>query len=123
MSSADLYAVRNADGAVDAANPLETRAAPVAAQDPILDHANGVKVTVTASAEVFTPPAGCFFARFSTDVDTFVRTDDTAAADDSDAYHLLALQPEILPVTPGVDVRAYCATSAVLRIIPYKARP
>lgn len=97
-------------------------ASPAPAQDPILDHEHGIKIAVTASSAVFTPPAGCAFARFSTDVDTFIRTDDQPAADAAGALKLLANQPEILPVTPGVDVRAYAASSAVLRIIPYKAR-
>lgn len=105
---------------VSADNGLPT--SPSADQDPILDHANGVKVTVTASAVVFTPPAGCKFARFVTDVDTFIRTDDTAAADDAGATLLLAGQSEILPVTPALPVRAYCASSAVLRITPFKVR-
>lgn len=97
-------------------------ASPSPAQDPIFDHANGIKVTVTASAVVFTPPAGCYFAQFDVDVGTFIRTDDVAAADAAGAYRLIADQDRILPVTPGLAVRAYCPTSAVLRIIPMKVR-
>lgn len=91
-------------------------------QDPVLDHTNGVKVTVTTSAVVFTPPAGCKFARFSCDVDTFIRTDDAVAADNAAAVRLYAGPPEILPVKEGVPVRGYCPTSAVLRITPLKVR-
>jgi len=97
-------------------------AAPSTDQDPIFDHANGTSATVTTSATVFTPPAGCKFARFDATVDTFIRTDNTAAADDGKAIRLIAGQPEILPVTAGVAVRAYAASSSTLRITPMKVR-
>lgn len=99
------------------------RAAPSADQDPIFDHANGERVAaLTSSAVVFTPPAGCKFARFDATVDTFIRTDNVAAADDGDAIRLIAGQPEIIPVTAGVAVLAYAATASVLRVTPLKAR-
>lgn len=110
---------------IDQTTPGTTNAvvaSPSAAQDPILDHANGEKETVSTSAVVFTPPAGCYFAHFDANVETFIRTDNAPAADAAGARRLIADQGEILPVTPGVDVRAYCATSAVLRIIPMKVR-
>lgn len=91
-------------------------------QDPIYDHANGVKATVTSSAVVFTPSAGTKFARFDASADTFIRTDDAAAADDGQAVRLVAGSPDILPVTPGVPVRAYAASSSTLRITPMKIR-
>lgn len=97
-------------------------ARPSTDQDPIFDHANGEKATVTTSAVVFTPPAGCKFARFDATVDTFIRTDDQPAADDGDAIRLIAGQPEILPVTAAVAVRAYAASSSTLRITPMKVR-
>lgn len=97
-------------------------ARPSTDQDPIYDHANGEKATVTTSAVVFTPPAGCKFARFDATVDTFIRTDDQPAADDGDAIRLIAGQPEILPVTATVAVRAYAASSSTLRITPMKVR-
>lgn len=97
-------------------------ARPSTDQDPIFDHANGEKATVTASAVVFTPPAGCKFARFDATVDTFIRTDNQAAADDGKAIRLIAGQPEILPVTATVAVRAYAASSSILRITPMKVR-
>lgn len=97
-------------------------AAPSTDQDPIFDHANGVSMAVTASAVVFTPPAGCKFARFDATVDTFIRTDGQPAADDGKAIRLIAGQPEILPVTATVAVRAYAASSSTLRITPMKVR-
>lgn len=98
-------------------------AAPSTDQDPIFDHANGDKKTVTASAVVFTPPAGCKFVRLDATVDTFVRTDDQVALDDGKAIRIAGgMPPEIVPVTPGVPVRAYAATSSTLRITPMKVR-
>ena len=92
-------------------------------QDPIFDHTNGTKTTVTTSAAILTPPTGCKFARFASNVDCFIRTDNAAAADDAAAIALYAGQPEIFPVTPGVAVRAFAASSAVIRATPMKARP
>lgn len=97
-------------------------ARPSTDQDPIYDHANGEKATVTTSAAVFTPPVGCKFARFDATLDTFIRTDDAAAADDGEAIRLIGGQPEILPVVAGVAVQAYAASSSVLRITPMKVR-
>jgi hypothetical protein len=91
-------------------------------QDPVFDHAAGTKTTVTASATILTPPAGCKFARFSSNVDCFIRTDNTTAADDAASVPLYAGQPEVLPVTPGVIVKAFAASSAVVRAMPLKAR-
>ncbi len=99
------------------------KAAPSADQDPIFDHANGDKKTVTVSAEVFTPPAGCKFIRVDATVDTFLRTDDQPALDDGKSIRIVGGMPsETIPVTPGVKVRAYAATSSVLRIMPMKVR-
>lgn len=104
-------------------SPVETVvASPSPAQDPVFDHVNGEKETVSTSAVVFTPPIGCYFAHFDASVQTFIRTDNMTAADNAGAYRLIADRGEILPVTPGVDVHAFCATSSVLRIIPMKAR-
>lgn len=114
----NLKVIDNGDGSYS----LQAISKPVADQDPIYDHANGEKATVTTSAVVFTPPAGCKFARFDATVDTFIRTDDQPAADDGDAIRLIAGQPEILPVTAGTAVRAYAASSSTLRITPMKVR-
>lgn len=91
-------------------------------QDPIYDHANGVRATVTTSTVVFTPAAGVKFARFDASSEAFIRTDNAVAADDGQAVRLIADSPDILPVTPGVPVRAYAASSATLRITPMKVR-
>jgi hypothetical protein len=90
-------------------------------QDPIFDHANGVKVTSGASAPVFTPGAACKYALFQSSGDVFIRTDDVAAADAAGSVLIVAGLPVIYPVTPGVPVRAFGA-GPTLRIIPLKAR-
>ena len=91
-------------------------------QDPVFDHAAGTKTTVTTSATILTPPAGCKFARFSSNVDCFIRTDGSAAADDAASVPLYAGQPEVLPVTAAVIVKGFAASSAVIRAMPLKAR-
>lgn len=97
-------------------------AAPSVDQDPIFDHTNGTKTTVTTSATVLTPPAGCKYARIATDVDCFIRTDGSAAADAAGSIRLIANQPETIPVVAAVAVTAYAASSAVVRVTPLKVR-
>lgn len=92
-------------------------------QDPIFDHANGTKTSVTASAMVITPPSGCKFIRISSDVDVFVNTAGAAAVDNGTSIRILANQPETIPVTAGVEVRALSSSgTAVVRCTPLKAR-
>lgn len=93
-----------------------------AGQNPIYDHANATKTTVTASTTVLTPPAGCQFARISSDVECFVRTDGSPAADAAGSIRILANVPETIPVTEAVVVTAYAASSAVVRVTPLKVR-
>jgi len=122
---AKLIAAPATDAKLEAVRALlagTLTAAPSTDQDPIFDHANGTSAAVTASAVVFTPPAGCKFARFDATVDTFIRTDNQVAADDGKAIRLIAGQPEILPVTAGTAVRAYAASASTLRITPMKVR-
>ncbi len=95
---------------------------PSADQDPIFDHANGTQTSVTAAALILTPPAGCKYARISTDVTCFIRTDGVDPADAAGSVRILADQPEIIPVVPGVAVKAFAATTAVVRAIPMKSR-
>jgi hypothetical protein len=92
-------------------------------QDPIYDHAAGVKVNVTASAAVLTPPASCKFVEITSDVDVFIRTDDTAVVDDGKAKMVKANAPQVVPVAAGVPIRALSsAGTAVVRCLPLKAR-
>lgn len=118
MSTETEKVTHNADGS------FSETAAPSPDQDPIFDHANGVKnAAVTASATILTPPAGCKFARITSDVTCFVRTDAGVAADDAFSVVVFANIPEIVPVTAAVDVKAYAGSSAVIRCMPFKARP
>jgi hypothetical protein len=106
---------------VSEANPLPT--APSADQDPILDHANGVKASITASAQVLIPPAGCKYVRISSDVDVFVNTAGQTAVDNGTSIRLLANVPEIIPVTAGVPLVALSSAGvAVVRCTPLKSR-
>ena len=92
-------------------------------QDPIFDHANGTKTSVTASATVLTPPTGCRFARISSDVDIFVNTAGATAVDDGTSIRIVANQPEIIPVVAGTAVKALSSSgTAVVRCTPMKAR-
>lgn len=96
-------------------------------QDPIFDQANAAatRAAVTnASSVVFTPPAGCKYARFHATVDTLLRLDDQPAADAAGSILILANQPEPLPVVAGVAVRALRLGGAdgVIRCTPMKVR-
>ena len=93
-------------------------------QDPIFDHANGTKTALAAgvAATVLTPPAGAKFARISSAVNCFVRTDGTAAADAAGSIRLIADVPETIPVTAGVGVSVLCASAATVYAMPYKVR-
>jgi hypothetical protein len=92
-------------------------------QDPIFDHANGTKTSVTVSATVLVPPAGCKFARISADVDVFVNTAGSTAVDDGTSLRIVANQPEVLPVTASVAVKALSSSgTAVVRCTPMKVR-
>jgi len=91
-------------------------------QDPVFDHANATKTSVTTSAVVLDPPTNCKFARVSSNVDCFVRTDGQPAADAAGSIPIVAGQPEVIPVVAGVDVTAFAASTAVVRVTPLKAR-
>lgn len=100
----------------------QVAAAPSADQDPIFDHANGTKNSVTASQTIITPPAGCKYVRVSSNVDCFVRTDGQAAADAAGSILVSAGAAEIIPVVAGTAVTAFAASTAVVRCMPYKVR-
>jgi hypothetical protein len=93
-------------------------------QDPILDHANAARVTVTtSSATAITPPAGTKYLRVHATAECFVRTDGSAAADAAGSIRLVANMPEVIPVVAGTAVTAVTATgTAVLNSTPMKAR-
>jgi hypothetical protein len=96
---------------------------PAGDQDPIFDHANGTKFTVTASVTVLTPPAGCKYARISADADIVVNTAGSNAVDDGTAIRIVAGLPEVIPVTALVAVKALSLSgTAVVRCTPLKAR-
>lgn len=91
---------------------------------PIYDHANGTKNSVTTTATVLTPPAGCYLARISTDVDIFVNAAGSAAVDNGTSIRIIANMPEIIPVTAATAVNALSSSgTAVVRCTPLKARP
>lgn len=93
-------------------------------QDPIFDHANGTKKSITTSAALLTPPAGCKFVRVTTDADIVVNTAGAAAVDDGTSVRIVANQPEMIPVVEAVAVNALSLSgTAVVRCTPMKARP
>ena len=116
-----------ADGAgtpVSSQNPLPVAAAVSADQDPVFDHVNAARVTVTtASATVIIPPSGCKYLRVHATADVFLRTDAVPAADAAGSVKLLANQPETIPVTAGVAVTALVAAgTATLYATPMRVR-
>lgn len=93
------------------------------AQDPIFDHANGTKTSVTTSATIITPPTGCKYLRISTDVDAYINTAGSAAVDDGTSIRIVANVPEVIPVTAGTVVKALSSSgTAVIRCTPLKSR-
>lgn len=107
--------------AISSANPMPVT--PSADQDPILDHANGTKTSVTSSATVITPPVGCKYIRITTDVDIVVNTAGNTAVDNGTSSLIIAYASEIIPVTAGVAVKALSlGTAATVRCTPYKVR-
>lgn len=104
-------------------NANSVSVAPSKDQDPIYDHANGTKTSVTTSATVITPPAGCKFLRISSDVDVFVNTAGSAAVDDGTSIRIVANSPEVIPVTAATAVVALSSSgTATVRCMPYKER-
>lgn len=109
---------------VSSTDPLPVSATLDQTATPIYDHTNGTKTSVTSSATVLMPPAGCYLARISSDVDIFVNTAGNAAVDDGTSVRILANLPEIIPVTAAVAVKALSSSgTAVVRCTPLKARP
>lgn len=92
-------------------------------QDPIFDHTNGTKTSVTASATIITPPASCKYLRISSDVDLFVNTAGSAAVDDGTSIRIVANSPEVIPVVAATAVKALSsAGTATVRCTPLKVR-
>lgn len=93
-------------------------------QDLIFDHTNGTKTSVTTSATVLTPPAGCKFARITSDVAIYVNTAGAAAVDDGTSTLIPANTPTVIPVVAATAVKALSSSgTAVVRVTPMKARP
>jgi hypothetical protein len=87
------------------------------------DNANGTKTSVTASATIITPPAGCRMVRITTDADIVVNAAGATAVDDGTAARIVANLPEYMPVTPGTAVKALSLSgTAVVRCTPIKSR-
>jgi hypothetical protein len=110
-----------------AATPAGTnnigKISPADDQDPIFDTVNGTKTSVTTSATIITPPAGCKYVRVGTDVDIFINTTGATAVDDGTSIRVVANQPEVVPVTAGTAVKALSSSgTAVVRCMPLKAR-
>ena len=96
---------------------------PSAAYDPIFDHDSGKKTSVTASALVITPPAGCKWVRVSSNVDILLHTAGEAAVDNDETIYIVANIPEIVPATAGVAFYALSTSgTATVRCTPLKAR-
>lgn len=97
---------------------------PSSDQDPIFDHANAVKASVTTtSSTAITPPAGCKYLRVHATADMFLRTDGSAAADAAGSIKITAGQPETIPVVAATAVTAIVATgTGTLYATPMKVR-
>lgn len=94
-----------------------------AAQDPIFDHTNGTKTSVSASTLILTPPTACLYTRISSDVDVFVNTAGNAAVDDGTSIRVFAGRENILPVTAAVALYALSSgDTATVRCTPFKVR-
>lgn len=92
-------------------------------QDPIFDHTNGTKSSVTTSATIITPPAGCKYLRISSDVDVYVNTAGATAVDDGTSIRVVANQPEVIPVVAATAVKALSSSgTATVRCTPLKVR-
>lgn len=91
-------------------------------QDPDFDTARGVRVAVTANAQIIAPPTGCKWVRIDTDATIFVNTAGGAAAANGASIRITA-GAEIVPVKAGVAVYAMAATgSANVGAMPLKVR-
>ncbi|RVU13201.1 hypothetical protein [Methylobacterium oryzihabitans] len=93
-------------------------------QDPVFDHANGVKATINASALLLTVPPGCKYLRISAEGDIVVNTAGGPAVDDGKSVRVVAGLAEVIPVVAGqgVFVLSLTASPIVVRATPLKAR-
>lgn len=93
-------------------------------QDPVLDHANAKKASVTTtSSTAITPPAGARYLRVTATADMFIRTDGSAAADADGSILLKAGVTESIPCIGGTAVTAIVATgTGTLYATPSKSR-
>ncbi|MDO8421558.1 MAG: hypothetical protein Q7S99_05300 [Parvibaculum sp.] len=124
-NAAPAAAVEGSDNSLSMDLERRTRvnAKPSSDQDPVFDHANGTKTSVTANATVLTPPTGCKYARISADVDILVSTDGVNAADDGKSIRISGGIAETIPVIAGTAVKALSLVgTAVVRVTPMKVR-
>lgn len=131
MSDAILHGQGNVRAVAHGDGTFTPRAAPAAEQDPIYDHANGKKTSVPANAGttvILLPPADCKYARIRSDVDVLVRADgedvtNVAAPTTNIPITIAGGQPEVIPVTPTVAVKAMSVSgTATVTVVPFKAR-
>lgn len=97
--------------------------APSTDQDPIFDHANGTKTSVTTSATIITTGSAHKYLRIVSDVDIYVNTAGSAAVDDGTSTLIKANLPEIIPVPVSTAIKALSSSgTAVVRCTPMKVR-
>lgn len=121
VGSAGAAAAPASLGPQTSANSLSV--VPSTDQNPIFDHANGTKTSVTTTTTIITTGAGHTFLRISTDVDLFVNTAGSAAVDDGTSIRIVANQPEVIPVPPSTAIKALSSSgTATVRCTPLKVR-
>ncbi len=104
-------------------NAASLSVAPSTDQDPIFDHAAGVKSSVTTSAILITTGAGHKYLRIVTDVDLYVNTANAAAVDNGSSILIKANLPEVIPVPPSMNIYALSSSgTATVRATPMKVR-
>lgn len=97
---------------------------PVALPDPIFDHANGTKTTVTSGTDSIVINTGTakFINVFATE-DILIRTDGSVASDTGGSMVIIAGQNEVLPVPPATAISALAMnTDASVYVTPLKSR-
>lgn len=94
--------------------PLPTK---VQDNDLVIDHANGVKVTSTASSSTLIN-TNAKFLQISTTATIFVRTDGAAAADAAGSIRIT--EGDFIPIRPNINVTVFGA--ATVYAVPYITR-
>ncbi|WP_298958994.1 hypothetical protein [uncultured Methylobacterium sp.] len=102
------------------------KVAPPADQDPVFNHAAGVKLTgVNASVKLLDVPADCKYVRISCESDIVVNTTAAGpAADDGKSIRIAAGPAEVIPVVSGAAVwgMSLSGVATTVRVTPLKAR-